>query len=85
MTQQPRQIDCHDVLDVLYEYLDGELTAERVEEVKAHLANCAPCMALTTFEQAFVRFLEVRMQARTAPDALKKRILDEMLFKPDES
>ena len=85
MTNQPRQIDCHQVLDLLYEYLDGELTTERVEEVREHLANCAPCTALTSFEQSFVRFLEARTRARTAPDALKKRILEEMLFENDES
>ena len=85
MTDQPQQIDCDEVLDLLYEYLDGELTSERADEVRTHLASCAPCMALETFEESFVRFLEARTRARSAPGALKKRILDEMLFKHDES
>ena len=85
MTDQPQTIDCHEVLDRLYEYLDGELTDVRAAEVKAHLADCAPCLAISGFEAAFIRFLEARTRARRAPPELRKRILDEMLFKQDDS
>lgn len=85
MTVKPQQIDCHEVAELLYEYLDGELTSKRAGEVKFHLVDCAPCTTLKTFEERFVRFLEARTRTRGAPEALKKRILDEMLFKHDES
>ncbi len=85
MTEQPSAIDCAEALDRLYEYLDGELTAERTEEVKAHLESCAPCMAISLFESAFIGFLEARTRAQGAPIALKKRILHDMLFKPEDA
>ena len=85
MTAKTRQIDCQEVAELLYEYLDGELTSQRADEVKAHLADCSPCTALRTFEEAFVQFLEARTRARGAPETLKRQILDEMLFRNDES
>lgn len=85
MTDQPQPIDCHEVAERLYEYLDGELTDVRTAEVKAHLVDCEPCTALSGFEAVFKRFLEARTRAHGAPDELKRRILDEMLFKQDES
>lgn len=85
MTDPPQAIDCAEVMERLYEYLDGELTTERVAEVKKHLEDCAPCMALSSFEATYIRFLEVRTRTRNAPEELKKRILEEMLFPQDDS
>ncbi len=80
MTDEPRDIDCMEVLDRLYEYLDGELTPVRAAEVQRHLDVCAPCFRLSGFESAYVRFLEARTRAQRAPPALRKRILEQMLM-----
>ena len=85
MTDELQAIGCQEVLERLYEYLDGELTSERAAEVKGHLAACPPCAALTSFEHTFIRFLEARTRTRRAPDELKKRILRETLFRQDDS
>lgn len=85
MTDRPGAIDCAEVMERLYEYLDGELTTERSDEVKAHLQDCAPCTALSSFETTYIRFLEARTRTRNAPEELKKRILKEMLFPQDDS
>ncbi len=82
MTQEPRDIDCGEALDRLYEYLDEELTPVRAEEVRLHLAKCAPCLALSGFESAYLRFLEARTRAMNAPPHLRKRILERLLFDP---
>ena len=85
MTDQPSQdIDCGEALDRLYEYIDEELTPVRSEEVRLHLEKCAPCLAVTKFEDAYVRFLEARTRLRGAPEALKKRILQQLLFETGE-
>jgi anti-sigma factor (TIGR02949 family) len=84
MTDEPRDIDCLEVLDRLYGYIDGELTDARAEEVRRHLANCAPCVQVSDFETAYVRFLEARTQAQRAPESLRKRVLERILFE-DES
>jgi len=85
MTDQPQAIGCQEVLERLYEYLDGELTRERAAEVKTHLEDCPPCTALSSFETTFIRFLEARTRTQNAPDDLKKRILRETLFQQDDS
>lgn len=82
--QQPQDIDCREALDRLYEYIDKELTPVRSEEVRTHLEKCAPCLAITEFEDAYVRFLEARTRVQGAPDALKKRILQQLLFETGE-
>ncbi len=85
MTDRPQTIDCQEVMERLYEYLDGELTSERAAEVKAHLEDCRQCTALSNFEETFIRFLEVRTRTRKAPEELKKRILKDVLFSRDDS
>jgi anti-sigma factor (TIGR02949 family) len=84
MTDEPLEIDCLEVLDRLYGYIDGELTDVRSEEVRRHLASCAPCLKVSDFEAAYVRFLEARTQAQRAPESLRKRVLERILFE-DES
>jgi anti-sigma factor (TIGR02949 family) len=80
MTDEPRPIDCEEALERLYDYLDGELTAARSEQVRRHLERCAPCLKLSKFESAYVRFLEARARTRSAPDHLRRRILERLLF-----
>lgn len=82
--EQPRDIDCGQALDRLYEYIDKELTPVRSAEVRAHLEKCAPCLALSKFEDSYVQFLEARTRVQGAPDALKKRILQQLLFETGE-
>jgi len=80
MSDKPRNIDCHEVAERLYEYLDGELDEHRHAEVQHHLDQCAQCLKLSGFESSFIAFLEARTRAQGAPEALKRRILDQVLF-----
>jgi anti-sigma factor (TIGR02949 family) len=84
MTDDLRDIDCLEALDRLYEYLDEELTPVRAEEVRLHIEKCAPCFALSNFEDTYLRFLEARTRAQGAPEALRKRILHEILFEDEQ-
>jgi predicted anti-sigma-YlaC factor YlaD len=34
---------CHDLLDALSDYLDGEASAELCRAIQAHLAGCGKC------------------------------------------
>ena len=80
MTDRARDIDCMEALDRLYGYIDGELTPVRAEEVRRHLAECEPCPKVSTFETAYVQFLEARTRAQRAPQGLRKRVLEHILF-----
>jgi anti-sigma factor (TIGR02949 family) len=81
----PRKIDCKEAAEHLYEYLDGELTPESEAEVRSHLEDCAPCFKLVGFEDKYLQFLRARARAHKAPDHLKKRIFEQVLFDEGES
>jgi len=78
-------IDCQEALEELYDYLDGELTPDRAEEVRRHLHACAPCLAVSDFEAAFLRFIEARTKGACAPEELRRRILEQTLFETGDS
>jgi anti-sigma factor (TIGR02949 family) len=85
MTDEPRHLDCEEALERLYEYIDGELTSVRGEEVRRHLERCAPCLKVAGFESAYVRFLEARARARHAPADLRMRVLERLLFEDQDA
>lgn len=85
MNPRGSSIDCREAFDLLYAYLDGELSAGQEAEVRQHLEICKPCFKLATFESAYLRFLEARTRAQRAPAHLKKAILRQLLFSGNSS
>ena len=81
----PQTIDCHAAATRLYEYLDGELTADVEAAVRAHLADCAVCFKLLEFEQAYLAFLRARTRARAAPDHLRRQVFERVLYDKDRT
>jgi mycothiol system anti-sigma-R factor len=67
--------DCDDALHELYHYLDGELTAERRQQIQEHLESCPPCFEGFDFE-AELRIVVARKCTDQVPDALRQRIAD---------
>lgn len=76
----PDSIDCRAAAEQLYAYLDGELTPEVEASIRSHLQDCAPCFKLYGFEESYLAFLKARAQARRAPENLRKRIFEQVLF-----
>jgi anti-sigma factor (TIGR02949 family) len=58
-------LSCAEVIDQLWDYLDGELPPERMQEIAEHLAACARCYPQYRFEFAFLE--AVARQPQTAP------------------
>ncbi len=71
-------MNCRETIDRLYEFLDRELTPDVERQVREHLRECPPCGECADFEQAFLKFIEARCRARSAPPELKRRILREL-------
>ena len=67
--------NCDDALHELYGYLDGELTAERRNDIQHHLDDCPPCYEAFDFE-AELRLVIARKCTETVPDSLKQRIAE---------
>ena len=55
-------------------YIDGELAADRVEALEAHLASCPECRALCDAERRMSAFLRDQGERFRAPAHLKARI-----------
>jgi anti-sigma factor (TIGR02949 family) len=56
-------ISCRGVMERLWDYLDGELPTERMQELADHLAICQRCYPQYRFQFAFLEAL-ARQQAR---------------------
>jgi anti-sigma factor (TIGR02949 family) len=68
-------ISCREVIQQLWDYLDGELPFGRMEEIAAHLAACARCYPQYRFEFAFLALLaRQRAYGRGLSPALVERI-----------
>lgn len=83
MMEPHRPLECREVMDLLYQYLDRELTPAVADAIRAHLAACRHCFALHHFEDAYRRFLAARIRARGAPAPLRRRILDQLFPERD--
>ena len=76
---EPPQASCREALERIYEYLDGELTPELDERIRAHLAACRRCFPTFEHERVFLRFIQQRAQIEQAPPSLRKRIFRALL------
>jgi mycothiol system anti-sigma-R factor len=47
----PGDVDCREVLEEVYRYLDGELAHESHAAIRAHLDACSPCLRKYGLEQ----------------------------------
>lgn len=66
---------CREVIEQLWDYLDGELPFGRMEQIAAHLMECARCYPQYRFEFAFLALLaRQRAFGRGPSPALVERI-----------
>ena len=71
---KPHEIPCSEVLDRLYEYLDGELDRDRVHVIKDHLDDCSPGLAEYGLEDA-VKAIVKRSCSDPAPAHLRSKVM----------
>ncbi len=58
-------LSCREVIEQLWDYMDGELPPERMEHIAEHLAECGRCYPQYKFEFAFLE--AVAREPQTAP------------------
>ncbi len=68
-------LDCDAVMRQLWDYLDGELTAERTEAIREHLALCSRCFPQLEFERAFLETLGRTRRRHANCDVLRARVV----------
>ena len=80
----PQSIDCREAMRQLYDYLDGELSEERMQVIRQHLQSCAPCFAHATFEQDLLAVLASGWQSVAASSQLRARIKESLALASQE-
>ncbi len=69
-------LDCEAVMRQLWDYLDGELTDERMEAIRKHVATCARCCPQHDFERAFLTTLTRLRREHSDPEGLRNQVMD---------
>ena len=75
MSDDSHDVDCGDVIEAVYLYLDGELDTESLEHIRPHLDECSPCLREYGVERE-VKILIARSCAEVAPDSLRHSVVD---------
>jgi anti-sigma factor (TIGR02949 family) len=75
MNELDAVMSCAEIVQLLWDYLDSELDAERAAVVRRHLDHCAHCRDHFTFEGAFLRAIDAVIDEPLDTAALRIRII----------
>lgn len=71
----PHDVDCRDVLDRVYTYLDDELGETDCAEIRQHLDECAPCLREFGLEQEIKALVHRCCGREPVPTELRSKVL----------
>jgi len=70
--------DCRDAMRQLWDYLDHELTDERMAAVRDHLESCAGCLPHHDFAKAFLAAVASTRGGGGCPPTVRAKVLDRL-------
>lgn len=68
--------DCVAAVRQLWDFLDDELTDERMAAVREHLRDCSACLPHAEFGERFLAALHETREDRTCPAVVRARVLE---------
>ncbi len=71
----PHSTPCSQVLEQMFEYLDGELGEPDLHVIREHLDECAPCMSEHDVDKVVKALIRRSCGGDVAPDTLRDRIV----------
>jgi anti-sigma factor RsiW len=74
MTTVAGELSCRELVDLVTEYLEGELPRSERDRFDAHIAGCDAC---TSYLEQIRRTID--LTGRLTPDSLEPRIRDALL------
>lgn len=72
------EIDCNTALTQLWDYLDHELTPERMASVRLHLERCSHCLPHARFAERFLDALHRCHGECQMPDGLRSKVVERL-------
>ncbi len=70
-----KMLSCDKVMRQLWDYLDEELTPERMSAIAAHLSGCNRCFPQYDFERAFLRAVRSVREENPPPAQQRERVM----------
>jgi mycothiol system anti-sigma-R factor len=71
----PHDVDCSEVIEKVYLYLDGEIDDEARAQVREHLDECAPCLRKFGLEQDVKAIVARCCGGESAPESLRQSLI----------
>lgn len=68
------EINCNDVIEEVYLYLDAECSEVRRYAIREHLEECTPCLAEYGIEQEVRTLVHRCCSGESAPQEVKERL-----------
>jgi anti-sigma factor (TIGR02949 family) len=68
-------LDCATALQELWDYLDEELTVDRMQDIRTHLHKCSPCLSHAEFAEQFLDALRRSRDERLCPHETRLRVM----------
>jgi mycothiol system anti-sigma-R factor len=68
------EIDCEQVLQLVWRFLDGEVDDAHYRDIEAHLVECANCGQRYDFERRLRALIETKCREGPVPTELKRRL-----------
>jgi len=68
-------VDCGEILQRVYVFIDNELEDASCEEIKQHLDECAPCLDQFDLERCVKNLVHRSCGDEHAPESLRQRVL----------
>ncbi len=68
------EVDCEQVLQQIWRYLDGEIDESRYLEIQVHVAECEGCGPKYEFQRRLVALIEAKCKEGPMPLGLKDRL-----------
>ena len=72
---KPHETPCSEVLDRVYWYLDGEVSADDVHHIREHLDECGPCLREYDLYESVKRLVARHCGADPVPSGLRGKVL----------
>lgn len=69
------EIDCSQLLERLWAYLDGEADEALCSDLQIHLEHCLPCRGHADFERRLRVIIQYKCRGERAPEPLRVELV----------
>ena len=67
-------ICCKECLELLHDYLEGELSPDVSASLEEHFKDCPPCIAFVKTYKSTTHFCQTALKSTEIPDIVKERL-----------